>query len=63
MEKIYTTEEAANYLGVSASRVRQLILEDRLKSTKMGRDHIILESALVSFAQADKKKPGRPLKK
>ena len=60
MEKFYTTEEAANYLGVTPSRIRQLILEERLNSMKMGRDHLILESELKTFSQQGKKKRGRP---
>ena len=62
MESFYTTEEAAQLLGVTASRIRQLILEKRLKSRKMGRDHFISQSELARFAEKGKKKRGRPSK-
>lgn len=60
MSKYYTTEEAANFLGVSSARVRQFILEDRLPSEKSGRDHLIEESFLEDFARCGRKKVGRP---
>lgn len=63
MEKLYTTEEAAQLLGVTASRIRQLILEKRINSQKMGRDHIIPQSELSQFSDQGKKKRGRPFKK
>lgn len=63
MENFYTTEEAAQFLGVTASRIRQLILEKRLKSRKMGRDHFISQSELAWFSEQGKKKRGRPSKK
>jgi len=62
MEKYLTTEDAAKYLNVTPSRVRQLIIEKRLKSEKRGRDHLITESDLQKFAQAGRKKRGRPKK-
>ena len=60
MSKFFTTEDAAEYLGVTPSRVRQFILENRLKSEKLGRDHLIRESDLEEFAKEGKKKRGRP---
>jgi site-specific DNA-methyltransferase (cytosine-N4-specific) len=62
MSKYFTTEDAANYLGVTPSRVRQFIAEERLESEKYGRDHMIKESELVNFAKYGKKKRGRPKK-
>ena len=59
----YTTEDAANYLGVSKARVRQLIKEERLPSTKRGRDHILQEDDLEAFALYGRKKSGRPQEK
>jgi len=62
MGKLFTTEDAAKYLGVTPSRVRQLIMEDRLESEKYGRDHLIQKIALENFAKNGKKKRGRPKK-
>ena len=60
MGKYFTTEEAAKYLSVTPSRVRQFIIENRLKSEKYGRDHLIKEVDLIEFAKVGKKKRGRP---
>lgn len=60
MGKLYTTDDAAKYLGVTASRVRQFIMESRLDSEKYGRDHLIQESVLEEFAKNGKMKRGRP---
>jgi len=62
MGKLYTTESAAEYLGVTPARIRQLILQRRLKSEKYGRDHLIHETDLQAYAEAGRKKPGRPPK-
>lgn len=62
MEKYLTTNEAAQYLSVTPSRVRQLIHEDRLKSYKQGRDHLLLEDDIRAFAEHGSKKRGRPKK-
>ncbi|MCB1822064.1 MAG: helix-turn-helix domain-containing protein [Candidatus Competibacteraceae bacterium] len=62
MGKYFTTEQAAAYLGVTPSRVRQYIAEERLPSEKYGRDHLIREHVLADFANKGKKKRGRPPK-
>jgi site-specific DNA-methyltransferase (cytosine-N4-specific) len=62
MGKYFTTEEAAKYLGVSSSRIRQLIVEERLVSEKYGRDHLIQKADLERFAKNGKMKRGRPKK-
>ena len=62
MSKYFTTDEAATYLGVTPSRVRQYIAEERLPSEKYGRDHLIKEHDLENFALKGKKKRGRPPK-
>jgi excisionase family DNA binding protein len=60
MEKMLSTNEAAERLGVTAIRVRQLISEGRIKAQKVGRDYIIAESALKDIQTYGK--PGRPKK-
>jgi len=55
-----TTKQAAKALGVSAPRVRQLILAGRLPAVKFGRDLMILEADLDLVRV---RKPGRPRKK
>lgn len=62
MGKYFTTEEAAQYLGVTSSRIRQFIIGERLESYKHGRDHLIDEAELERFAKTGKKKRGRPKK-
>jgi len=44
--KRLTTRQAADLLGVSAPRVRQLVLNGELPAEKFGRDLVILESDL-----------------
>jgi excisionase family DNA binding protein len=48
MRNYLTTQAAAQFLGVTAARIRQLILDERIKSVKMGRDHFIPQSELVN---------------
>jgi excisionase family DNA binding protein len=55
--KRFTTNEAASELGVTPSRVRQMILEGKLKAKKIGRDLLISEKALAG-AKKRKIKPG-----
>jgi len=38
---IISTKEAAKILGVSASRMRQIVAEKRLPVTRIGRDNLI----------------------
>ena len=54
-----TTTQAARILGVSPSRVRQLILANRLPATKIGRDLFVKEHDLVLVKN---RKHGRPKK-
>lgn len=58
-EKMLTTSKAAERLGVSLRRVRQLIEEGRLPSQQFGRDHLIKESDLKLV---EDRKIGRPPK-
>lgn len=52
-----TTEQAAERLGVTPSRVRVLIRNGRLPAHRFGRAHVIDEADLRFVAE---RKPGRP---
>lgn len=54
-----TTKEAAEYLGVSPSRIRQLIMDGVLTSTKRGRDNWI-ERDQVERHKVERAPRGRP---
>jgi excisionase family DNA binding protein len=56
--KLINTTEAAEALGVSVRRVRQLIAEGKLQAHNLGRDYAIEASALESVKVYGK--PGRP---
>lgn len=59
-DKLITTTEASKILGVSASRVRQFIIEGRLESTKLGRDQLLKQSDVEVFALKARERTGRP---
>ena len=56
---LITTPEAAERLGVTVTRVQQMIVAGRLPAEKMGRDYFIKEEDLKLIAD---RKPGRPPK-
>ena len=43
MQGFLTTQEAAEKLGVTAGRVRQMIVDGQLPAMKVGRDNLIRE--------------------
>jgi excisionase family DNA binding protein len=53
----YTTEEAADYLGVTVGRVRQMIVDGVLQTERFGRAHVIGKDALKT-AEQRRTKPG-----
>ena len=59
MNGLLTTQQVAEKLGVTAGRVRQMIIDGQLPATKMGRDNFIKESDLKLV---EDRKPGRPSK-
>ena len=59
MNGLLTTLEAAERLGVTAGRVRQMIVDGQLPAMKMGRDNFIKESDLKLV---ENRKVGRPSK-
>ena len=54
-----TTREVAERLGVSVTRVQQLILAGRLPAVKKGRDYFIKDEDVNLVID---RKPGRPRK-
>ncbi len=55
-----TTEEAARALGITPSRVRQMIRAGQLPATRFGKAHLIYEKDL---ALVQKRPVGRPASK
>jgi len=60
IEGYLTTKQVAEKLGVSEGRVRQLVAEKRLPSTKVGHTNLVLESDLELVRE--RKQTGRPPK-
>jgi excisionase family DNA binding protein len=58
-DRLLTTPEVAERLGVSVRRVQALIKAGRLPSQQFGRDHVIKES---DVRLVEDRKPGRPPK-
>lgn len=59
MNELLTTQQAAAELGVTDSRVRQLIIEGKLPAQKFGRSHMIKRGDLRLVVIG---KRGRPRK-
>lgn len=59
MSELLTTRQVAERLGVTAGRVRQMIIDGQLPAIKMGRDNFIKESDLRFVKN---RKVGRPPK-
>ena len=59
MNELLTTQQVADRLGVTAGRVRQMIVDGQLPATKMGRDNFIKEADLKLVKD---RKVGRPPK-
>ena len=62
MNGLLTTQQAAEKLGVTAGRVRQMIADGQLPATKMGRDNFIKESDLRLVGGRKVGRPPKPLK-
>lgn len=59
MEKLYTTEEAREYLKISYPTIQRYIKSGKLKSQKLGRQYRITESALNEFMSFQNEQRGR----
>jgi len=56
-QESFTTKEAAAELGVTPSRIRQMIIDGSLPATKRGRDQFIARADLEA-ARARQTRPG-----
>lgn len=53
MEKIWTTTQAADWLGLTDRRVRQLCASGSIEGAqRVGRDWIVSESAVKAYADS-----------
>jgi excisionase family DNA binding protein len=59
---LITTKNAAEILGVTPVRVRQLIQQGQLQSVKHGRDHLLHEEEVQQFNRHGRRPGGRPPK-
>lgn len=57
---LITTRTAAEILGVTPVRVRQLIQHGQLASEKQGRDHLLVEEEVQRFNRQGRRQRGRP---
>lgn len=62
LTKYVTTREAAELLGVDSSRIRGLLLSDRIRGKKLGHDWLVFRPSLEKYL-AQKSKRGRPSRK
>jgi excisionase family DNA binding protein len=63
MKELLTTQEAAEELGVTDSRVRQLIIDGKLPAQKFGRSHMIKRSDLKDVEIGNRGRPRKDGKK
>jgi len=59
---LITTKKAAEILGVTPVRVRQLIHQGQLAAEKHGRDHLLDKEAVQQFNRHGRRPGGRPPK-
>jgi excisionase family DNA binding protein len=61
MNKMYSTSEAADYIGITVSGMWYHIQRGNLKPTKVGNSNVFTKSQLDEFLR-NKRGPGRPPK-
>ncbi len=59
---LITTKSAAEILGITPVRVRQLIQQGQLPSMKHGRDHLLEKEVVQRFNREGRRPGGRPPK-
>jgi excisionase family DNA binding protein len=60
--ELVTVAEAAEIIGLSRVRVRQLVASGTLPAEKVGRDWLVRRSVAERFARKERRGPGRPRK-
>jgi len=60
MSESLTSKQAAERLGVTSARVRQMVLDGTLPAEKFGRDLVIKSSDLVLVADRPLGRPPKP---
>lgn len=61
-EKLFTTKQAAEKLGITQELVTRLIRAGRIQAVMVGRDWLMAPAALEDYQRAPKHKRGRPRK-
>ncbi len=59
--QLMNTSEAADLLGLSVGRVRQLAIDGKLRGERVGRDWVFVRSVVEEFARRPRRR-GRPNK-
>jgi excisionase family DNA binding protein len=62
-DELLTTQQAAAELGVTDSRVRQLIIAGKLPAQSFGRSHMIKRSDLKNVVVGNRGRPPKDSKK
>lgn len=62
-DDLLTTQQAAAELGVTDSRVRQLIIDGKLPAQKFGRSHMIKRSDLKDVVIGNRGRPPKDKRK
>lgn len=57
-----TSNEAAEIANVTPGRIRQLLVEGRLKAKRLGRDWFIKRESIEAYAQSNRKPGPKPKK-
>jgi len=62
-DDLLTTQQAAAELGVTDSRIRQLIIDGKLPAQRFGRSHMIRRSDLKNVVIGNRGRPPKTSKK
>lgn len=63
MKGYVTTAEAAEIIGCVDSRVRQLLLDEKLEGEKVGRDWLVLKTSAETYRDSERKRGPKPKKR